>query len=94
MSQRAPTILDIAHAAGVSRTTASAALSGSGRISEATREHIRAVADELGYQPNPAARHLRTGRKGAIGVYIAEGLIPHAFYGRRKRPKADPCGIR
>jgi DNA-binding LacI/PurR family transcriptional regulator len=30
--------------------------------------------------PNPAARHLRTGRKGALGVYIAEGLIPHAFY--------------
>jgi DNA-binding LacI/PurR family transcriptional regulator len=67
-------------AAGVSRTTASAALSGSGRISEATRDHIRAVAAELGYVPNPAARHLRTGRKGALGVYIAEGLIPHAFY--------------
>lgn len=80
MPPHAPTILDIARAAGVSRTTASAALSGGGRISDATREHVRAVAAELGYAPNPAARHLRTGRRGALGIYIAEELMAHPFY--------------
>jgi DNA-binding LacI/PurR family transcriptional regulator len=78
--RRAPTILDIARAAGVSRTTASAALGGSGRISDSTREHIRAVAAKLGYVANPAARHLRAGRKGAIGIYVAESLFGYAFY--------------
>jgi DNA-binding LacI/PurR family transcriptional regulator len=29
---------------------------------------------------NPAARHLRAGRKGAIGVYVAESLFGYAFY--------------
>ena len=78
--RRAPTILDIARAARVSRTTASAALGGGGRISKSTREHVRAVAADLGYVANPAARHLRAGRKGAIGIYIAESLFGYAFY--------------
>jgi DNA-binding LacI/PurR family transcriptional regulator len=80
MSQRAITILDIAHAAGVSRTTASAALGGSGRISAATREHVQAVAQRLGYRANPAARHLQAGRKGAIAYYLADVLTGYAFY--------------
>ncbi len=80
MPQRTPTILDIAAAAGVSRTTASAALTGGGRVSEATRERVRAVAEELGYTPNPAARHLRSGRTGALGVYLAEEMVAHQFY--------------
>jgi DNA-binding LacI/PurR family transcriptional regulator len=79
-SRRAPTILDIARAARVSRTTASAALSGGGRISKSTGEHVRAVAAELGYVANPTARHLRAGRKGAIGIYVAESLFGYAFY--------------
>ncbi len=40
----ATTLLDVALAAGVSRTTASAALGGTGRISDATRERVRSVA--------------------------------------------------
>jgi DNA-binding LacI/PurR family transcriptional regulator len=77
---RSPTLVDIARAAGVSRTTASAALSGGGRISPATRDHVRLVADRLGYVANPSARHLRTGRTSAVGVYIAENLFAYAFY--------------
>src|SRR6266852_4517532 len=79
-SRRSPTLLDIARAAGVSRTTASAALGGNGRVSSATRDHVRAVADRLGYVGNPTARHLRTGRRSAIGVYVAENLFAYAFY--------------
>jgi DNA-binding LacI/PurR family transcriptional regulator len=78
--RRSPTLVDIARAAGVSRTTASAALGGKGRIAPATRDHVRVVAERLGYVANPTARHLRTGRKSAIGVYIAENLFAYAFY--------------
>ena len=77
---RSPTLLDIARAAGVSRTTASAALGGNGRISTATRDHVRLVAERLGYVANPTARHLRTGRTSAVGVYVAENLFAYAFY--------------
>src|ERR687890_2001128 len=77
---RPVTIVDIAQAAGVSQTTASAALGGGGRISEATREHVRAVAAGLGYVATPTARHLKAGRTGAIGIYIPEILFGFGFY--------------
>src|SRR6476661_126954 len=78
--RRAATIVDIAAAAGVSRTTASAALGGAGRISETTREHVRAVAAGLGYVANPTARHLKAGRTGALGIYVPENLFGFGFY--------------
>jgi DNA-binding LacI/PurR family transcriptional regulator len=61
-------IKDVARAAGLSITTVSHALNGKGQVSAATRERVRAVADELGYHPNPAARVLLSGRSGVIGV--------------------------
>jgi DNA-binding LacI/PurR family transcriptional regulator len=79
-TRRAATIVDIARAAGVSRTTASAALGGAGRISGSTREHVRAVAADLGYVANPTARHLQAGRTGAIGIYVPENLFAFGFY--------------
>jgi DNA-binding LacI/PurR family transcriptional regulator len=75
-----PTLVDIARAAGVSRTTASAALGANGRVSAATRDQVRLVAERLGYVANPTARHLRTGRKAAVGIYVAENLFTYAFY--------------
>src|SRR5690349_5727425 len=78
--RRAATIVDIARAAGVSRTTASAALGGAGRVSEATREHVRSVAAELGYIANATARHLQAGRKGAIGIYVTDIHFGFGFY--------------
>lgn len=74
------TILDVAREAGVSRTTASSALSGSGRISEDTRERVREVAERLGFVANTTARNLRTGRTGAIGIYLEERLLDYSFY--------------
>lgn len=74
------TILDVAREAGVSRTTASAALGGSGRISEDTRERVREVAQRLGYVASTTARNLRAGRTGAIGIYLEERLLDYSFY--------------
>lgn len=47
-------IRDVAAAAGVSITTVSDALNGKGRLPDATRRHVREVADRLGYRPSAA----------------------------------------
>lgn len=44
---------DIAECAGISKAAVSFALSGSTKVSEKTRRKIRALANKLGYKPNP-----------------------------------------
>ncbi|MCD1259891.1 LacI family DNA-binding transcriptional regulator [Paenibacillus athensensis] len=62
------TIKDIAEQAGVSFSTVSKALRGSSLVQESTKRHILAIAEQMGYQPNMAARSLVSKRTGAIGV--------------------------
>jgi len=50
----------IADRAGVSRMAVSLALRNSPKISPATRERIRQIAEELGYRPNPLVSALMT----------------------------------
>jgi DNA-binding LacI/PurR family transcriptional regulator len=70
-----PTLLDLARAAGVSRTTASNAFNRPDQLSADLRERILAIAREIGYPgPNPMGRMLRTGRAGAIGVVFPDPL--------------------
>jgi DNA-binding LacI/PurR family transcriptional regulator len=80
MSERAATIMDVAKLAGVSKTTASDALAGAGRVSEATKERITAAANDLGYAPNRAAQHLRRSSVGAVGLYIPPRVMSMSFY--------------
>ncbi|MEW2489701.1 LacI family DNA-binding transcriptional regulator [Streptomyces sp. NPDC048411] len=80
MPSRSATIIDVARRAGVSKTTASDALSGAGRVSEATRARIMAAAAEIGYTPNTAARHLRRSRTGAFGLYMPRRVLGMTFY--------------
>ncbi|AKG44006.1 LacI family transcriptional regulator [Streptomyces sp. JH002] len=73
-------IRDVAAAAGVSITTVSDALNGKGRLPDATRRHVRSVADRLGYRPSAAARTLRTGKSGLIGLTVTTyGEEPFTF---------------
>jgi LacI family transcriptional regulator len=69
----------VAAASGVSLSTASRALSGSGRISEATRDRVRRVADELGYRPNALARGLRTSHSRLVGLVVTN-LVNASFH--------------
>ncbi|MGW0823290.1 LacI family DNA-binding transcriptional regulator [Streptomyces sp. NPDC002845] len=62
------TIGDIAQAAGVSRSTASYALSGKRSISAEVRQRVRDAARELGYTPNAGARALATAETMVIGL--------------------------
>ncbi|MFJ6214135.1 LacI family DNA-binding transcriptional regulator [Streptomyces sp. NPDC092296] len=65
-----PTMADIARRAGVTKAAVSFALNGRPGVSESTRRRILAIADELGWQPNSAARALSDGRAGAFGLVI------------------------
>jgi len=63
-------IAEVAAHAGVSKATASRALSGSGYVSEATKSRVRAAAAELGYVPSAGAVGLATGRTQNVGVVM------------------------
>ncbi|QKW09566.1 LacI family DNA-binding transcriptional regulator [Streptomyces sp. NA04227] len=68
---RRPTIKDIARRAGVSESAVSFALNGRPGVSEGTRERIRRVAADLGWQPHIAARALSGERCGSVGLVLA-----------------------
>jgi len=75
MSRRSVvTVSDVARAAGVSPGTVSKALSGTGQLRAETRDHVRAVAADLGYQPNQLAKSLQTGRSYMVGVLTTDSI--------------------
>jgi len=58
-------IFDIARAAGVSISTVFRTINGKTegiRISQSTRQRILAIAQHLGYRPDPAARNVALGK--------------------------------
>ena len=61
-ASRAPTLLDVAGRAGVSIKTVSNVVTGATHVSDATRARVQAVIDDLGYEPNLAARALNARR--------------------------------
>jgi LacI family transcriptional regulator len=71
-----PTSYDIARRAGVGQSTVSRALRDDPRISQTTRDKVRALAAELGYIPNLTARSLITGTVRAVGVLVPDLLNP------------------
>lgn len=63
------TLLDVARAARVSKTTASYVFNNPGRVRPELRARVEAAALELGYSgPDPRGRMLSSGRVNAIGV--------------------------
>jgi DNA-binding LacI/PurR family transcriptional regulator len=74
-----PTIYDIARAVGVSPSTVSRALNKPGRINIKTEQKIRDAAENLGYQLNPMARALPTGRTGTIALVVSDITNPVYF---------------
>jgi len=74
--KRQPTLKDVARIVGVSSATVSNALAGKGRLSVELAERIRAAAEALGYVPDHAARALRTGRSGTLGLVMPNFASP------------------
>src|SRR4051794_7721693 len=74
-STRRPTLRDVAECAGVSLGTASNAFGRPALVSGGAHERVLAAARALGYAgPDPAARTLRTGRTGALGLVFTDSL--------------------
>ncbi|QNE45763.1 LacI family transcriptional regulator [Glaciihabitans sp. INWT7] len=63
-------IADVARLAGVSKSTASRALSGNGYVSEETRTRVEHAAAEIGFVPSSIASGLATGLTRTVGVVI------------------------
>ncbi|MFF1920253.1 LacI family DNA-binding transcriptional regulator [Streptomyces sp. NPDC058221] len=68
---------EVAARAGVSARTVSNVVNGSARVSPHTRRRVQEAIDELGYRPNLAARSLRAGRTGIIGLAVPELHSPY-----------------
>ncbi len=65
-------LVDVAAYAGVSIATASRALSGANGVSDTVAEHVRQVAQELGYIANVHARSLASGASSGVGLIVHE----------------------
>src|SRR3712207_6499488 len=63
-------IADVARLAGVSKATASRALSGRGYVSETTRNLVAHAASEIGYVVSSNASSLVTGQTKNVGVVV------------------------
>lgn len=74
----APTLRDVAQLAGVSFKTVSNVLNDHPQVRESTRAKVLAAVEQVGYRPNLAARNLRLGRSGVIGLAVPE--LSQAFF--------------
>lgn len=73
------TVVDIAHAAGVSKSTVSLVLQASPLVNEATRARVNAVIRELGYVYNRGAANLRQSASSRIIGIIVNDLTNSFF---------------
>lgn len=71
-SEKMMTIHDVARELGVSASTVSRAISGKGRIGNATRERVLAYIEEYGFYPNAAAQSLAQSRTNNIAIIMPE----------------------
>ena len=74
------TIRQIAEAAVVSRGTVDRALNNRGRIKPEVAEHIRQIAEEMGYKPNQLGRALSMSKNNIkIGVILQAAETPVSY---------------
>ncbi|SEH95117.1 transcriptional regulator, LacI family [Rhizobium tibeticum] len=66
-----PTLKTIAFMTGLGVTTVSRALKDAPDIGAETKERVRMVARQLGYQPNRAGVRLRTGKTNVIALVLS-----------------------
>ncbi|MGY9047507.1 MAG: LacI family DNA-binding transcriptional regulator, partial [Rhodobacterales bacterium] len=76
MTARRPTILDVAKAAGVSKSTVSLVVRGSPTVKAETAKQVRDAMASTGYVYNRAAANLRKSSVGLIGLVINDLRTP------------------
>ncbi len=76
-----PTIIDVAKAANVSKSTVSLVINGSPAVKPETRENVLAAIRELGYTPNVNARSLISKKTNNLGVIMLVEKSGHRSFG-------------
>jgi DNA-binding LacI/PurR family transcriptional regulator len=83
VSNRPPTLDEVAQRAGVSTGTVSRVINNAQHVSQKARQAVQRAIDELGYVPNVAARSLATQRRGAVVLAISSddpALFANLFF--------------
>lgn len=86
-TNRRATIVDVAHHAGVSKSTASRVLEGKTNVSDEARERVSKAAAALGYERNRLAVGMRSGRSGLLAIIIPD--ITNPFWAEVTRGAQD-----
>lgn len=68
MSEKRPTIYDIAEACGVSAASVSYVINNKKKVSPQTKEKVLQAMEEMGYAIDRAASNLSSGRSSLVGV--------------------------
>jgi DNA-binding LacI/PurR family transcriptional regulator len=74
---KAPTIHDVAAAAGVSKSTVSNVVRGAEDVSEVTRARVQEAIARLNYKPNAIARQFVQQRTTMLGVLVGDLSNPY-----------------
>ncbi|UNK48200.1 LacI family DNA-binding transcriptional regulator [Lysobacter sp. S4-A87] len=74
---RRPTIKDVAERAEVSLKTVSRVINDEPSVQASTRARVKRAIDDLGYQPDPSARSLRSAQNYALGLVYDN---PNPYY--------------
>ena len=90
MDKKNVSMNDVAVAAGVSLKTVSRVINEPDSVRESTRDRVHAAMEELGFRANFAARSLKLGRYGCIGVVLFVIVIVNDFVRWRRGKKALP----
>ncbi len=69
---KAATLRDVAREAGVSVSTVSRVLNDRPFVRPEVRDKVMSASDALGYRPDVAARSMRTGTTGAVGLIVSD----------------------
>lgn len=71
------TIRDVAQRAGISVSTVSRALNGTGRISDQTKLSVERAVAELGYIPDSRAQAMRSSKTRTVGLLVPDIRNPY-----------------
>jgi len=75
-ARTAPTIAEVANAAGVSRATVSRVMNGRVTVDPDLAQRVREVAERLQYRPSNVARSLSLGRTNTVAVVVPDLANP------------------